>query len=262
MLDGAWATAGWAVAEAEPEASFDAAATLVCADPPGAARSIASAGLTERGPVRPTNQDAFIERPDRNLWAIADGMGGLRDGEMASRMVCDALADAELAATLDEQIEIVLAQLHWVNAQLRRAATRPINPVQSGSTVVALLIRGAQCAVIWAGDSRAYRWRAGVLSQLTTDHSGTEPHAITRAIGAEDEVVPDVLRSDVQADDRFVLCSDGVGRVLDVAALGRILAAPEPAGCCAELLRHAIAGGGTDNATAIVVHCGAATHGA
>ena len=80
------------------------------------------------------------------------------------------------------------------------------------------------------------------------------------AIGAEEEVVPDIMRSEVQVNDRFVLCSDGVGRVLDIAALGKILQTADPAACCAELIRHAIAGGGTDNATAIVVDCGAATH--
>jgi type VI secretion system protein ImpM len=270
MLDGAWAASGWDVGEAEPETPFDATSTLVRADFPIVAMLTASAGLTDRGPLRPTNQDAFIERPDLNLWAIADGMGGLSEGEMASRMVCDALTDAKVAATLDEQIELTLAQLQLVNEHLRRAATRPVNPVQSGSTVVALLIRGKECAVIWAGDSRAYRLRDGLISQLTTDHSwgaegggapsDAESQAITRAIGAEEEVVPDIMRSEVRVNDRLVLCSDGVGRVLDIAALGKILQTADPAACCAELIQHAIAGGGTDNATAIVVDCGAATH--
>jgi len=267
MLDGAWASSGWEVGEAEPESHFDAASTLVRDDLPIAALAIASAGLTDRGPVRATNQDAFIERPDLNLWAIADGMGGLSEGEMASRMVCDSLADAAVAATLDEQIELAVAQLQLVNEHLRRAATRTVNPVQSGSTVVVLLIRGKECAVIWAGDSRAYRLRDGLISQLTTDHSwaaegngapsDAESQAITRAIGAEDELVPDIVRSEVCLNDRFVLCSDGVARVLDIPALGKILHTAEPAACCAELIRQAIAGGGTDNATAIVVDCGA-----
>jgi type VI secretion system protein ImpM len=270
MLDGAWAKTGWAVGEAEPETAFDAAATLVRAGLPFAAMLTTSAARTDRGPVRPTNQDAFVERPDLNLWAIADGMGGLSEGEMASRMVCDSLTDAKVAATLDEQIEVALAQLQLVNEHLRRAATRPVNPVQSGSTVVVLLIRGKECAVIWAGDSRAYRLRDGLISQLTTDHSwaaegggaqsDAESQAITRAIGAEEEVVPDIMRSEIQVNDRFVLCSDGVGRALDIVALGKILQTADPAACCAELIRHAIAGGGTDNATAIVVDCGAATH--
>jgi serine/threonine protein phosphatase PrpC len=217
--------------------------------------------------VRATNQDAFIERPDLKLWAIADGMGGLSEGEMASRMVCDSLADGAVAATLDEQIEVAVTQLQRVNEHLRRAATRAVNPVQSGSTVVVLLIRGKECAVIWAGDSRAYRLRDGLISQLTTDHSwaaegaagapsNAQSQAITRAIGTEDEFVPEVVRSEVRVNDRFVLLSDGVARILDTLALGKILQTAGPAACCALLIEQAIAGGGTDNVTAIVVDCG------
>jgi type VI secretion system protein ImpM len=265
MLDGAWAGAGWAVGEAQSAAPFDPSETWVRAGPTASAMRTASAGLTDPGPVRASNQDAFIERPDLNLWAVADGMGGLQDGELASRMVCDALADAALAATLDEQLELVVDRLRLVNGHLRRAATRVTNPVTSGSTVVVLLIRVHECALIWAGDSRVYRWRDGSLSQLTTDHSwaaeepgaasGDDSQAITRAIGAEDEFIPDVVRGEVRANDRYLLCSDGVGRVLDSGALGKILQTADRAQCCALLIKEAIACGGTDNATAVVVDC-------
>jgi type VI secretion system protein ImpM len=265
MLDGSWTRAGWALGEAAAAAPFDPQLSGV--RPAAAGMRTASAARTDRGPVRATNQDAFIERPDLNLWAVADGMGGLKDGELASRMVCDALADAALAATLDEQIELIVERLRLVNAHLRRAATRAVNPAPSGSTVVVLAIRGPECAIVWAGDSRVYRWRDGLLAQLTTDHSWAaeesgaageeDSQAITRAIGAEDELVPDILRSEVKANDRFLLCSDGVGRILDAAALGKILATNDRAACCALLIQQAFAGGGTDNATAVVVDCAA-----
>lgn len=265
MLDGAWTAAGWAVAEAESEP--DGTATTVPADPDPPGVAALSAGLSDRGPVRNTNQDAFIERPDLNLWAVADGLGGLSGGDVASRMVCDALAEGRLAPTLDEQIDVAVGQLHLVNRHLRRIATRPVSPVLSASTAVVLLLHGKECAVIWAGDSRAYRLRDGQLSQLTTDHSwavelrttaaaaGEDAEAVTRAVGAEEELEPEIVRSEVHPNDRYLLCSDGVGRVLDLPRLTRILQAGDPATACAELLKQSFAAGGTDNATAVVVDC-------
>jgi serine/threonine protein phosphatase PrpC len=261
MLDGAWLEAGWGVAETEPERT----AAAFRPEPEGGSFQIGSAALTDRGPVRSVNQDAFIERPDRGLWGVADGMGGLSDGEVASRMVCDSLADAPVVASLDGQSDVITAQLRQVNAYLRRAATRPIKPVQSGSTVVVLVIRQSECAVLWAGDSRAYRLRAGELSQLSTDHSwlaqggratgGADDQAITRAVGAEDDLLVDVVRTDVRGGDRFLLCSDGVGRVLEHGELQGILAAHGADDCCRELVAQSIARGGTDNLTAVVVDC-------
>jgi type VI secretion system protein ImpM len=258
MLDGAWEHAGWDVAAVEP----DHAATEL--RPPSAEFSlqITSAALSDPGPVRASNQDAFLERADLGLWAVADGMGGLRDGEAASRMVCDSLADVPRLATLDEQIEAASSQLHAVNAYLRRAATRAFNPVQSGSTVIVLMIRDTECAMLWAGDSRAYRLRDGLLSQLTQDHAaasqeGADAEAITRAVGTEDELRPDILRGDVRPADRFLLCSDGICRTLDVGTLRHVLQNHAPAACCAQLIARSKTAGGTDNMTAVVIDCAA-----
>jgi len=261
MLDGAWMEAGWGIAETEPERS----AAVFRPEPDGGPFQIRSAALTDRGPVRSSNQDAFIERPDRGLWGVADGMGGLADGELASRMVCDSLADAPVVASLDEQNDAVIVQLRRVNDYLRRAATRPVKPVQSGSTVVVLVIRQSECAILWAGDSRAYRLRGGVLEQLSTDHSwlaqggtatgGADDQAITRAVGAEDDLLVDVVRTDARAGDRFLLCSDGIGRELDPAQLREIMGAHAAEDCCRELIAQSIANGGTDNLTAVVVDC-------
>jgi serine/threonine protein phosphatase PrpC len=214
--------------------------------------------------VRATNQDAFLERTDQGLWAVADGMGGLSDGELASRMVCDALVDVPSVTGLDEQIDAVIGQLRQVNDFLHRAAERMAKSVHSGSTVVVLLIRRKECAVLWAGDSRAYRLRDGLVSQLTTDHvlakadgEAVEAEAITRAVGGESSLVLDVVRSDVRPNDRFMLCSDGVGRSLDIDALGRLLKGGQPQPVCADLIAQSVAQGSTDNLTAVIVDCAA-----
>ncbi len=264
MLDGEWKVAGWNVALAEIQPPTTKSADLVPTGPACAS----SAALTDPGPVRSSNQDAFLERSDLGIWAVADGIGGLSQGELASRMVCDSLVDVRVVSGLEEQIEAVVEQLRQVNEYLRRGATRLQNPVHSGSTVVVLVIRDKECAVIWAGDSRAYRFRDGLLSQMSTDHSwsagtGTQDEtaadsteqAITRAVGAEDSLLFDVVRSDVRARDRYLLCSDGVARVLDIGALAGILQHGEAKACCAELISQALAQGATDNVTAVVVDC-------
>jgi type VI secretion system protein ImpM len=256
MLDGEWAAAGWDVAATE--SSFTE--TIVRAEWPHEVLVLASAALTDRGPVRATNQDALIERPDMGLWAVADGMGGLSNGDLASRMVCDSLADAPILAGLDEQIETVVEQLGRVNEYLRSAATRTANPVQSGSTVVVLLIRQSECAILWAGDSRAYRLRDGMVAQMTKDHSwaaegGADEGAITRAVGAEDSLELDIVRNEVRVNDRYLLCSDGIGRALDPADLRELLQTLGAAACCAQLIAQSIAQGGTDNMTAVIVDC-------
>jgi type VI secretion system protein ImpM len=260
MLDGDWVAAGWDVAAAEQ----DFTETIVRPALPASAFALVSAALTDRGPVRTSNQDALIERPDMGLWAVADGMGGLRDGDLASRMVCDSLAESAVLASLDEQIEVVTEQLRRVNGYLRQTATRTVNPVQSGSTVVVLVVRQNECAILWAGDSRGYRLRDGLVSQMTTDHSwaelgGDDEQVITRAVGAEDSLDLEVVRSDVRVNDRYMLCSDGIGRVLDPRELRRLLQTHEAAECCRELIAQSVAQGGTDNMTAVVVDCTAPT---
>jgi type VI secretion system protein ImpM len=272
MLDGSWAASQWA------EVGVEAATEPVPAERDsnsGPAEAVAqdhrlqcgSAGRTDIGTARSSNQDAYLERPEVGLWALADGMGGLSHGDLASRMVCDALAELRPRASLDDLVEEASRNLERVNEYLRRSAQRASNAEQSGSTVVALLISGKQCAVLWAGDSRAYRLRDGLLSQLMTDHSWSDPsgdsdaQAITRAVGGEDALDLEVLRTDARSGDRFLLCSDGLYRALDVAEIVRGLAAPDAAASCSALIARALQLGAKDNVTVVVVDCHAADTG-
>ena len=224
-----------------------------------------SAAATDVGRVRSINQDAFVERPELGLWVVADGLGGHRHGEVASREVCDALADLGPASDLDQMVEDALARIEQVNAHLYRGAARAILTDRCGSTVVALLVRGARCAVLWAGDSRVYRWRDGLLERLTDDHSVAEAdpvtgrqeaHAITRAVGVAERVIVDVFRDDLRPGDRFLLCSDGLTRIVTDAQLQERLASPDLKAVVSSLIDLALEGGGPDNVTAIVAEVG------
>jgi type VI secretion system protein ImpM len=260
MLNGNWPAAGWQVGEAETPLGDDPHTTDPAVEQD---LQVASGAHSDPGAVRTSNQDAYIDRPDLRLWAVADGMGGMSDGEVASRMTCDALANVPMAASLDEQLEHINHQLNEVNHYLRRIATREVNPVQSGSTVALVTIRGNLFAALWAGDSRVYRLRDGALLQLTTDHSWSEQEpdpgdeqAITRAVGVEDSFMPETVRGEVRAGDRFLLCTDGLYRTLDPAMVTGVLGTREPAGASKELVAQAIAHGSTDNVTALIIDCG------
>lgn len=224
-----------------------------------------SAGLTDTGYVRPTNQDAFVARDAVCLWAVADGMGGHRDGDVASRMVCEALEGFEPHDKLDASIDDLRKRMCEVNARLYAAAVRAIDPVQSGSTVVIMVAQRTSCAILWAGDSRAYRLRDRVLVQLTTDHTWAAElqlddmlaeeidHAITRAVGGEATLQLDLRRDRVRLGDRYLLCSDGLTRELSGAKLAELLGTGNVEDAARALIEAALEQGGHDNVTVVVI---------
>jgi serine/threonine protein phosphatase PrpC len=224
-----------------------------------------SAGTTHKGLVRATNQDSFVDMPAARLWAVADGMGGHRDGDVASRMTCDALKSYSGAPTLEDAVDDVRQRVSEVNSTLYAAAVRPIDPIQSGSTVVLLLIKDMACAVMWAGDSRVYRLREGRLAQLTRDHTwaaqmnldeapGEEPdHSITRAVGGEDVLLMDVFRDRVRPGDRYLLCSDGLTRELTHGYIAALLGQGDAKLSANALIAATLDAGAHDNVTVVVV---------
>jgi serine/threonine protein phosphatase PrpC len=223
-----------------------------------------SVGKTDIGKSRPTNQDAFTTLDEAGAWVVADGMGGYRDGDVASRMVCEALADVQQCARFEDTIDLVRQRLGEVNRRLYKASTRIVNPVLSGSTVAVLLACRTTCAVIWAGDSRVYRMRNGQLTQMTTDHtwaaelnlqsSGEETdHAITRAVGGEGTLALDVRLDRVERGDRYLLCSDGLTHEVGDERIAEILARGGAAESADALIAASLRAGGRDNVTVVVV---------
>ena len=238
--------------------------------------AIASTALSHVGSVRRHNEDACLERPDIGLWVVADGMGGHQAGDLASRTIVDSLAAFPAPSDAGSFIAEVRARLKESNQLLLDEAQRRGGNAVIGSTVVALLAHGAFFAVLWAGDSRLYRLRGGVLQQLTRDHSQVQemvdagllapeaaerhPYAnvITRAVGTSPNLELDKLTDRIAAGDIYLLCTDGLSKMVSDEEIAAILRNTPPDDVAEALIDAALAHGGKDNVTAITVRIGAA----
>lgn len=232
-----------------------------------------SAARTDPGKVRARNEDAFLDCPERGLWAVADGMGGHQSGDLASRLVVDSLAALPAEGDYAERLTQLRQCLHWLNRRLNQELT--VTPQRRdttmGSTVVALLMQDNRLACVWAGDSRCYLWRDNRLYQLSRDHSLLEyliaqqqmsleeaclhpsAQALTQAIGAKAQLKLDVLELSTQPGDTFLLCSDGLYQELSSESVGQALSLNTPQAAVKCLFESALRGPAHDNLTAVVV---------
>jgi serine/threonine protein phosphatase PrpC len=230
-----------------------------------------SAGLTDVGGTRKINEDAFLDRPEAGMWVVADGMGGHAAGDVASRMICEALAQSPVIESLNAAATEFENTVDTVNQQLLHISETEHNGGTIGSTVVGLLTRGQFSICLWAGDSRAYMLRDGQLSKLTVDHSQVEDmvaegliraedaeshpaaNVITRAVGGQANLSLDRLVCELMPEDRIMLCSDGLYKDLNEATLCSLMQGPTPASACDALMAEVLARGATDNVTVVVV---------
>lgn len=197
-------------------------------------------GLTDAGRMRDQNEDNIAMVPEAGLVVVADGMGGHRAGEVASRLAVEAIQRhvvhtlAGAAATSDDGIEVALVRdaIHQANQAIYAHARAHEENAGMGSTVVVALFYGDKLCVGHVGDSRLYRFRDTILEQVTEDHSVVQElisrglvtpeearktvgkNLVTRALGIDPDVEADVSEHDVYDDDIYLLCSDGVNDVL------------------------------------------------
>jgi len=234
---------------------------------------------TDVGTVREINEDAFLAEPP--VFVVADGMGGHDRGDVASRIVVEEFA--RLARTgYDPRRgpEAISATLRASQARIgeydARQRAQGAEDFQAGTTaVVALLIEDddqPKWLLANVGDSRIYRFNQGVLEQVSVDHSVVqelvdagviteadaavhpERHIITRALGGHDVVDADYFVLPLAAAERLILCSDGVSGMIDDDTICAIMRATgDPRDAADKVVAAAVAAGGRDNATAVVV---------
>lgn len=229
-------------------------------------------GRTDVGRIRRGNEDALLLLGDESVFAVADGMGGHAGGEIASQLAVEAVAavftdEVETGPCILRNVPPRAAELvrsvAAANEAVRSRAAKNATLSDMGTTIVAARFcpfKG-RLYVTHVGDSRCYRLRNGALQQLTTDHTlaelgytGKEALHLSRAIGARGIVETDVTILEPRQGDVYLLCTDGLTRMLDDAAITDVLSGePDPNEAAALLVRKANANGGRDNVTAVVV---------
>ena len=230
-----------------------------------------SSAVTHVGMVRKLNEDAFAERTDIGVWAVADGMGGHEAGEVASGMVTDYIKRLNHAESFEGLLESVQMNIEAANSELVEQSAAYDTQRVPGSTVVALVINGNQGAVMWCGDSRIYRRRERQLQQLTRDHShvqdlveqniiraeDAESHpmanVITRAVGIQEPLELEYELMDVRPGDQFLLCSDGLSRMVSNQEIEDMMANKNSEEITQSLLHTALVRGAPDNVTLICI---------
>lgn len=230
-----------------------------------------SAGATHVGHVRQVNEDAFLDRCDIGLWAVADGMGGHHAGDVASNHIVDLLDETQACRTLSGYVDAVEDRIITANNELIQLARQHHDNRTIGSTVVAMIAVNGHCAFLWAGDSRAYRSRNNQCVQLTRDHSQVEEmvqrgllqreeaenhpasNIITRAVGATDQIFVDVDVEETQPGDTFLLCTDGLNKHVSDNEINEILQTDNIDEIPEKLIALTLQRGAIDNVTAIAI---------
>lgn len=249
---------------------------------------IVAAGLSDVGQQREHNEDSFVILPEFDLYIVADGMGGHRAGDVASKMATHTIAsffqatakeDATWPFHFDPHLTVeenrLITGIKVANKRIFEASTRYREVHGMGTTVVGALVardRG-RMYVAHVGDSRCYRVRDGSITLLTRDHSLLNDYllvmpdmtpeqrdelpknVITRALGMQDSVVVDLVPEQPHPGDVYVLCSDGLsGMITDEELLETVLAGGEDVDTMAQqLVQRANEHGGEDNVTVVVL---------
>lgn len=241
---------------------------------------------SDTGMVRSNNEDCFAVDLSLNLFILCDGMGGQAAGEVASRLGVQVIGDHSRQAAKNPRLAMVgeyqeefssqtnrlASSIRLSNLAIYEAAEKQPSTVGMGSTVVAAQLNGSVLSVAHVGDSRLYLFRAGQLQQVTEDHSlvmeqvrrglispeeaeeSEMANVIMRALGAEPTVEVEMDELWLNPDDRILLCSDGLTRMVPDAQIGAVLAAaPSAQQASDRLVELAIEHGGEDNVTVIVV---------
>lgn len=243
--------------------------------PSGAEPSPRIAGATDVGVVRRVNQDAYGRFDDASrgetLLIVADGLGGHRGGEVASRLAVD-LVGEQISAGEEEPAVRLTRAIAFANDDILKRASKDRTLKGMGTTVVCLLIaESGRSYVAHVGDSRLYRLRGGRMEVMTEDHSlvaalvregvlspeeaRSDPrrNQILRALGVRDDIEIEVAPVSLQPGDAYLLCSDGLHGMIEDEEIMRLASGgDDPQVAVDALIAAANAAGGTDNVTCLL----------
>ncbi|MBD8876706.1 PP2C family protein-serine/threonine phosphatase [Roseibium polysiphoniae] len=207
---------------------------------------------TRRGPSHECNEDAYFIDLAQGVFVVADGMGGHRDGHLASNAIISEISAVQSSdVELEDRVRLLTSALEEVNGTLYSQSLALPGGDISGSTALCLLINSGYACCLWAGDSRLYLLRDNHLFLVSEDHT-EESGMLTRAIGSAQDVEIDRRVLSIKEDDVFVLCSDGLLKGASEDELAEMLSQDE-VGLADRLLAKSIVGGSKDDITLILV---------
>jgi serine/threonine protein phosphatase PrpC len=226
------------------------------------------AAQSDRGLIRDGNQDSVFAGP--RLLAVADGMGGMAAGDVASNIVIGTMAPLDEDVPGSDLIDKLRGSVAAANQRLRDTVDANPQMEGMGTTLTALLFSGSRFGVVHVGDSRAYLLRDGVLAQVTKDDSYVQMlvdegritpeeatshpqrSLLTRALDGRD-VEPEFSVREARPGDRYLLCSDGLYSMISFETIDDAMQTlPDPQECVERLVQLALRGGGTDNVTVVI----------
>ena len=226
---------------------------------------------TDPGRRRRENEDSVAIHPGGQLWVVADGMGGHMHGRFASDAAVRNLNGAYLSGVFEDDVAEINRAITSANRQVFDRARHEGATI--GTTVAVLYATGQRACCLWVGDSRIYRYRDGVLEQLTRDHTQvrhlletnqiTEAeaehhpmgHVLTRAVGVDASVRIDVRQVDIAPEDIFLICSDGLTACANEAEIRDVVSEYGASRACARLVEICLDRGAPDNVSIITVAC-------
>ena len=230
-----------------------------------------SSAATHRGAVREMNEDAFLDRNSDGLWVVADGMGGHDAGEVASEMITSAMGKIDIKQPLADVVDTLEDTLLDVHHKIRAYARSHCEGRTMGSTVVSLFVRDSVGVCLWAGDSRLYRYRNNQLQPISHDHSQVNEmlargmineeeavnhpasNVITRAVGASETLYVDITLVELQPNDVYLLCSDGLYGAIGEEQIANLLSLEEMETVTQNLIDQSLEASARDNVTVIAV---------
>jgi serine/threonine protein phosphatase PrpC len=218
---------------------------------------------TDTGLHRKGNEDSFLHQPERGLFAVADGLGGLSFGEVASKIAVDHLGAVDMAAFDD-----LAALVREISGKIRDKGNE-LGKGTIGTTLTLAIVEGMYFRIAQVGDSMAYlALPDGKNVQLTREHTLAEEyrkagktnidpyleHVLTQCLGQEAEVNPDVFVTEFPVGARLLLCSDGITKTVEDAEIYSVLrTGVDPKSIVEALIKKANERGGPDNSTVVVV---------
>jgi len=231
------------------------------------------AARSDLGRVRKFNEDSVATDAARGFVALADGMATAKGADVAAKLATQTLVGQLATAQNIAPRAAAHAAFAAANRAIRERVRADPGLAGMGTTLSAAWFRGDRVCIAHVGDSRVYRWRQGRIERLTTDHSFVQAqlaagqmttdearasksrHLVMRALGAEDQVAPDLGEHEVIADDIYILCTDGLHDLVDDADLANALEVLEPNLdlAASTLVTLANDRGGRDNISVILV---------